>query len=184
MKPTSPYRSETRRQRYDRKALTAKTLPVSICCVNFGCDENLAMAIRSAVCYGAESIMIIGSVPPDTFLRPRSGTTLDYIKIVQFSTPHDFLEYCRDNNYSVVSAELCDDSVDLNDFQFDFGRKTVIVMGNENTGVPAEVLYNSQPVEVRLPGSCFCLNVTMTATVFLDHFNRQYANHNRIQYDR
>lgn len=175
MKPTVPCRSETRRQRYDRKALTAKTLPVSVCCVNFGFDENVALTIRAAVCYGAESVMIIGSIPPDSFLRPRSGTTLDYIRLIQFATPHDFLVYCRENNINIVSAELCDDAIDLNHFEFDLTGKTVIVAGNEFTGVPAEVIHNSQPVFIDMAGSGAALNTAITSAVFLHEFYRQYS---------
>jgi len=180
LKPTAPYRSETRRQRYDKKSLTAKTIPVSVCCVNFGFDENVALTIRAAVCYGAESVMIIGSVPPDSFLRPRSGTTIEYIKIIQFATPHEFLEYCRERTINIVSAELCDGAIDLNDFQFDLTCKTVIVAGNEFTGVPAEVIHNSQPVFINHVGRGFCVNSQQTSTIFLNEFNRQYAIHNRI----
>lgn len=180
MKPNVPYRSETRRQRYDKKAVLAKTIPVSICAVNFGLDENLAMTIRSAVCFGAESVMIIGSKPPDSFLRPRSGTTISYINILQFSTPHDFLEHCREHDINIVSAELCDEADDLNDFEFDFSKKTVIVTGNEWVGVPAEIIHNSQPVYIKTLGVGFCLNTVVTSSILMNEFNRQYAIHNRI----
>jgi len=180
LKPTAPYRSETRRQRYDKRATLAKTIPVSICAVNFGLDENLAMTIRSAVCYGAESVMIIGSKPPDSFLRPRSGTTISYINILQFSTPHDFLEHCRDRDINIVSAELCDEAVDLNDFEFDFDKKTVIVTGNEWVGVPAEIIHNSQPIYLPYCGKGYSLNTAVTSSIILSEFNRQYAIHNRI----
>lgn len=174
MKPNEPHRSETRRERYDKKKAIAKTMPVSICTVNFGLDENLAMAIRSAACYGAESIMIIGNRPPDSYLRPRSGTTIDYVKIIQFETPHDFLVYCRENNYQIVSAELCDGATNINDFKFNFDRKTAIVTGNEWTGVPEEIIHNSDPVFIPMLGVGFCLNTIVAATCMIHEYQRQF----------
>jgi len=175
LKPIEPHRSETRRQRYDKKSLTAKTLPISICTVNFGLDENLAMMIRSACCYGAESVMIIGNRPPDSYLRPRSGTTINYIDIIQFATPHDFLEHCRKNNYQIVSAELCDAAMNLNQFEFDFSRHTVIVTGNEWTGVPEEIIHHSQPIYLPMIGRGHCLNTVITGSVMLNEFQRQFS---------
>jgi tRNA G18 (ribose-2'-O)-methylase SpoU len=173
------YRSETRRQRYDKKLSNAKLMPVSFCAVNFGIDENLALLIRTAACYGAESVMVIGSVPDHAYLRPRSGTTVDYVKIIQFATPHDFLQHCRDNGYNIVSAELCDGATELTDYHFSFERPTVLVMGNEYTGVPAEVIHNSEPVFIQMNGPGACLNTMVTGAVFLNEYQRQFILHNR-----
>lgn len=173
------YRTETRRQRYDKKSVNAKFMPVSFCAVNFGIDENLALLIRTAACYGAESVMVIGSVPDHSYLRPRSGSTVDYIKIIQFATPHDFLQHCRDNGYNIVSAELCEGATDLNDYNFKFDRPTVLVMGNEYTGVPSEIIYHSDPVFIQMNGIGFCLNTMTTGAVFLNEYQRQFVSLNK-----
>lgn len=167
------YRTETRRQRQIKLAPIAKTIPLSICMVNFGIDANIALMIRTAVCYGAESMMVIGSLPDRSFLNPRSGTTVDLIKIHQFSTPHDFLQYCRDENYRVISAEICDGASDLNHYKFRFDKKTVIVMGNEYTGVPAEVIHNSDCVYINHRGVGPCLNVAIAGSIFANEYCRQ-----------
>lgn len=172
-------RAETRRQRYEEKSKTAKTMPVSFCAVSFGIDENLALIIRTAACYGAESVMVIGSVPDHAFLRPRSGTTVDYVKVLQFSTPHDFLEHCRERGYNIVSAELCDGATDINNYLFNTDKHTVIVMGNEYTGVPAEVVHHSDPVYIPMNGPGYSLNVATTGAVFLNEYQRQFVLNKR-----
>jgi len=169
------FRDETRRQRYDKKLNTAETLPVSVCTVNFSIDANLALTIRASVCYGAEKVFVIGSVPEYKFLNPASGSTAQYIEIVQFSTPHEFLEYARGNNYNIVSAELCEGATEINSFSFDFSKKTIIVLGNENTGVPAEIIFNSTPVYIKMRGIGHCLNTMQTGAIFLNEYTRQYS---------
>jgi tRNA G18 (ribose-2'-O)-methylase SpoU len=172
-------RAETRRQRYEEKSKTAKTMPVSFCAVSFGIDENLALTIRTAACYGAESVMVIGSLPDHAFLRPRSGTTVDYVKVLQFSTPHDFLEHCRERGYNIVSAELCDGATDINNYRFDMTRHTVIVMGNEYTGVPTEVIHHSDPIFIPMHGTGYSLNVAMTSVAFIHEYQRQFVLNKR-----
>ncbi len=168
-------RTETRRQRQDKRASLAKTLPVSVCMTNFGLDVNLALAIRSAACYGAESVMVIGSIPDRSFLRPRSGTTVDLIKVHQFPNPHEFMDFCRKEDYDIISAEICDNARDLNDFEFRFDKRTVIVTGNESNGVPAEITHNSKCVYINTLGPAFCLNTAITSSIFLNEYNRQYS---------
>lgn len=54
-------RNETRRERYCKKLDNAKTFPISIATVNFMFDENLGFVVRSAACFGASAVHIIGS---------------------------------------------------------------------------------------------------------------------------
>lgn len=173
------FRPETRRNRYDKKKASAQTLPVSVCTVNFGIDVNLALTIRAAVCYGAENVFVIGSIPDHKYLSPASGSTVDYINLVNFKTPHEFLNFSRENSYKIVSAELCDGAVDLDDYNFSFDKKTVIVLGNENTGVPSEIIFNSDPVFIRMNGAGYCLNTMQTGSVFLNEYSRQYKKFNK-----
>jgi tRNA G18 (ribose-2'-O)-methylase SpoU len=168
-------RTETRRQRYEKKLKTAKKMPVSVCMVNFGIDSNVAFMVRTAVCYGAESVMIIGNIPDRPNLHSLSGSTSDLIPIIGFSNPHEFLEHCRKMDYNVVSAELCEGSTDLNYFDFDFSKKTVLVLGSETTGVPGDIILNSSPVYIQMNGPGFCLNTSVTGSIILNEYHRQYS---------
>ena len=74
-------RDKTRKQRYDEKKLNAKAYPISIATVNFMHDGNLGYLIRSAACFGAECVHVIGTVPDRSVLNPLSGSLF-----VRFST--------------------------------------------------------------------------------------------------
>ena len=166
-------RSQTRRQRYDQKKTTAQKNPISICAVNFGCDENLGYLIRAAACFGAECLHVIGNLPDRAYLIPVSGSLIDYVNIIQHANPHDFLEWTQQHDVDVISAEIADSSVSMYDVDFDMSRKTCVVVGNENTGVPAEILHNSKIMHIPMPGIGFCLNTAQTANIILFEFNRQ-----------
>ena len=83
-------RTETRRQRYDKKINNAKTYPFSLCAINFRVDDNFGHLIRSAACFGAERVYVVGYVPERSEIKSSSGSLIDYVEIIQFSTPQEF----------------------------------------------------------------------------------------------
>lgn len=168
-------RDKTRRQRYNDKMDTCIRLPLSIATINFDFDENLAFAIRSAACYGALNIFVIGRIPPTGALRAKSGTLVDFVNLKSFANPSEFLQYCRDDGIDIISAELSDDSHSLFDFNFNFTKRSVIVLGHETTGVPAEILAHSTKIHIPMFGPGFCLNTSQTGTAMMSEYARQYA---------
>lgn len=167
-------RSETRRQRYDRKLARAHTLPASFTTINFDFDDNLAFLIRTVACFGFAEINVIGSIPGRKALNPKSGSLFDYVKLNQFSGPSAFLEYARENDIQLISADISDSAVSLYNYEFDFDRKTSIVLGHETTGIPVEITLNSQEVFIPMPGPGFCLNTSQSGTAFATEYSRQY----------
>ena len=79
-------REETRRQRYDSKLKTAKKYPISLCAINFRVDDNLGYLIRSAACFGAERLYVVGHVPERSHIKAASGSLVDYVEIISFAT--------------------------------------------------------------------------------------------------
>jgi tRNA G18 (ribose-2'-O)-methylase SpoU len=167
-------RDHTRRQRYDQKNKDSLRLPVSFVTINFDYSDNLAYVIRTAACYGARNIYVIGSIPPRKFLNPKSGSLYDYVNLTAFKNPSSFLKYSRDNNIDLISAEITDSSVSLYDYQFNLNRRIGIVLGHETTGIPVEIALNSTHVYVPMPGPGFCLNTSQTGTAFITEYSRQY----------
>jgi len=105
-----------------------------------------------------------------------SGSLVDFIDLRQYSNPSEFLEYARQNNYKIVAAEITTGSTDIHAYEFDFSTHTAIVLGNESSGVPNEILFNSDVVHIPLWGPGFCLNTSQTGTVFVSEYCRQYIN--------
>lgn len=169
-------RNQTRRQRYAQKAKTAKTFPISVATVNFLHDGNLAFVIRSAVCFGAEAVHVIGSLPDYGELKRLSGSMVDFVKIIQHNNPSSFLDYCRQNDINLVSAEISEEAEELEDYIPDFSRPNCIVVGHEETGVPAEISMNSDNVFIDMPGVGYCLNTSQTANIFLHKFVNLYQS--------
>jgi len=173
------FREASRKDRYNNRLHTARKLPITIATINFGCDENLGYIIRAAACFGCDEIHVIGRIPDRSFLNSASGSLFDYVGLVQHSNPHDLIAYTRDRGIKLIAAELCDKSISLDDYEFDFSQKSCIVLGNENWGVPEEIIHNSDVVMIPMPGIGACLNTAQTGNIILYEYNRQFSNYVR-----
>lgn len=167
-------RSETRRERYDQKTSGARNLPLSIVTVNFDHCDNLAFTVRTAACYGVRDIFVIGSIPDRKLINPKSGSLFDYVNLRSFAQPIHFLKYAAENNFKLVSAEITDTAVSLFNYHFDLNTHNCLVLGHETTGVPVEIISNSECVYIPMPGVGFCLNTSQAGTAIMTEYVRQY----------
>ena len=172
-------RDKTRRERYDEKARNAKIFPISLVCVNFQCDGNLGYLIRAAACFGADCVHVIGSIPARSTIDSSSGSLYDYIKIEKHNSPMDFLDYSRNNKIRLISAEICKDSKPITEHHFNFDGHVALVVGNEQVGVPTEILQSSEVVHIPMPGIGYCLNTSQTANIILYETVRQYQKYQK-----
>lgn len=148
--------------------------PISLCCVNFQCDGNLGYLLRAAACFGATSVHVIGSVPDRKTLNPSSGTLYDYVEIIQHANPRDFLDFAEREGYNIVSAEITDGAIPISTYSFDYSSHNIMVVGNEESGVPPEILKNSDKVYIPMPGVGYCLNTSQTANILLYEAVKKY----------
>jgi len=167
-------RTKTRRERYDKKAKTAKVYPISLCAINFRVDDNFGYLVRAAACFGADRLYVIGHVPERSSIKASSGSLIDYVEVVQFSTPAEFLVYMQAEGIQVVAAELVETATPLTSYTFDFNRRLCLVVGNEEVGVPPEILQSAHIVCIPMPGVGYCLNTSQTANILFYEAVKQY----------
>ena len=169
-------RLETRRQRYDKKLKNAQKYPISLCAINFRVDDNLGYLVRSAACFGAERLYVIGHVPERSRIKASSGSLTDYVEIIQFSCPSEFLTQIELEGIKVISAELVEGARPLSSYTFDFSRPVCLVVGNEQVGVPTEILMQSEVLYIPMPGVGYCLNTAQAANILLYEAVKQFKN--------
>ncbi|HHZ95139.1 MAG TPA: TrmH family RNA methyltransferase [Flavobacteriales bacterium] len=167
-------REETRRERYDKKHKTAKKYPISLCAINFRVDDNLGYLVRSAACFGAERLYVVGHVPSRRSIKASSGSLIDYVEIVSFSTPCEFVDHAKSEEIQIVSAELVEGARRFSTYDFNFDRPLCLVVGNECSGVPSEIISNSDVIYIKMPGIGYCLNTSQVANLMLYKAVTQY----------
>jgi len=173
-------RDKTRRERYEEKKPNAKTYPISIATVNFLHDGNIGFLIRSAACFGAQCVHVIGSVPHPRILKELSGTLSDYMKIERHSNPVEFLEYAKQKDYQLISAEINEKAKSIHNYRFDFRRPVCIVLGHEEVGIPVELIRNSDSVFIPMPGVGYCLNTSQAGNIMLYEATKQFEAQNKF----
>ncbi len=171
-------RTETREERYVNKLANAAKYPFAVAACNFSDDANIAYLTRSLACFGGESVHVIGKVPDNKTLMKYSGTLNRFIPLFNYSTPTDFIDYCRRNDWLIVSAELTEKAIDFHTVKFDKSKKYMFVVGNESDGVPLEILTASAIVTfVPMPGVGFCLNTSQTGNILFYEYAKQISIH-------
>ena len=173
-------REETRRQRYDKKLKTAKKYPISLCAINFRIDDNLGYLLRSAACFGAERLYVIGYVPERSSIKASSGSLIDYVEIEKFKNPSEFLTQMEIEGIQIVSAELVEGARSLCSYDFNFSRPVCLVVGNEQTGVPPEIIQRSEVLYIDMPGVGYCLNTSQAANILLYEAVTQYERNQAL----
>lgn len=169
-------RTETRRQRYDKKQEIAFSYPVSICTIHYLRDDNLGHVVRASACFGAKFLDVVGSHPLEKRLREQSASTLPYVDINWFSSIEQFTQERKDCD--IICAELCTESRPINHHVFDLSKHTCIIVGNEESGVPGVLTERYPSIYIPMNGSGYCLNTAQTANVLLYEYTRQYSQQN------
>jgi len=167
-------RTKTRKERYEEKGKNAKIFPFEVCTVNFAVDDNVGFIVRAAACFGASQVNVIGSMPSHSVLAGRSGTTQELVHIKQFANVHQFLEYIRLNEIHLISAELDNEAISIHEYLFPINKQICVVIGHETSGIPTEILMNSDKVFIPMPGRGFCLNTSQTGNIFLYEMSKRY----------
>jgi tRNA G18 (ribose-2'-O)-methylase SpoU len=170
----SSHRTKTRAERYEAKRPGAMVHNIAPVCINFMHEENVAFVVRSAACFGAKEVCVIGSLPEKSLLKARSGSTNSLLPIKAFPNPRDFIEYAASQDAIIISAELCEGSVSVYDYVFPKDKMIYLMCGHEEAGVPNDIIINSHAVvHIPMPGQAFCLNTSQCATTLLFEYVRQ-----------
>lgn len=135
-----------------RSVQEAERVPFSVAALNVTSDMNIGTLIRNACLTGAEDVYIIGRRKID-----RRGTVgaQNYIKVHRIYAlkddgvtidPHIFVQTMRENNLRPIFVEQ--GGLMLNEFNWadylntpsDLTTKPCLVFGNENSGIPDDIL--------------------------------------------
>jgi tRNA G18 (ribose-2'-O)-methylase SpoU len=143
-----------------------------IVCAPMRSKVNLSRIARAAACCGLERIICTGPARLDRNIA-RDGA--DTIEIEIHRTLPPVLDTLRTDGYRVVGLEQTSCSLDIHQYQFN--RRTALVIGNERTGLTDEILTRlDDVVEIPVWGLPYSYNVATATSMTLYEYCRQFPN--------
>ncbi len=147
--------------------------PLLVVCAGIQDPGNLGTIIRSADAAGASGILLSkGTVElyNQKVIRATMGS-LFHVPILEIQETEKELKEIKARGIKLIAA---DSSGKKDHWASDFSGPTAVLIGNEGTGLPDEILkLCDEVVRVPMPGKAESLNAAMAASIILYEALRQ-----------
>lgn len=141
-----------------------------LACPSFRSTVNLSRIVRLASCAAAKKIIAATPAKVDPKIA-RDGA--EELEIERRRSLGPVLKTIRQDGFQLVGLEQTNDSESLFDFQFD--RKTVLVIGHERHGIAESLLpMMDRTVEIPVYGLPFSYNVVTATTMAVYEYCKQF----------
>ena len=141
-------------------------------CPQFKSNINLSRIVRLASCCGVPQIIVAGNNKVDPKIA-RDGAA--HVKITRRRSLPPVLAKLKGDGYRVVGLEQTNASKSLHEFQFH--RKTALVIGHERVGISEEELRQlDEAIEIPVYGLPYSYNVVTATTMALYEYCRQFPS--------
>lgn len=133
-------------------------------------NVNLSRIVRLAGCSGVTRVIQCGQGRVD---REIARDAIDVVEIVLRRSLTPVLEQLREDGYTRVGLEQTTNSICLYDFEFT--RKTALVIGAEREGLEQQELERlDHVVEIPVYGQPYSYNVATATTMAVYEYCRQF----------
>lgn len=165
--------------------LNSKRHNFSIVCCNIGNDFNIATVIRNANAFLAKEVIIYGRKKYDR--RGTVGTHhyTNFHHVRDIDSLSDYFGSLVDRSHSgmggrsvrFIGIDNVPESKDVNAYEFDPNIHYVMIFGQEQIGVPADVLNLCDDV-LYIPqyGSVRSINVGCASSIIMNNYCSQISN--------
>lgn len=141
-----------------------------VACAPMKSNINLSHIVRTAGCFGIARVVGCGTARLEDHIA-RDGADSVSLEIHRSLGP--VLDKLRTEGYELVGLEQTTGSESL--FDFRFRPRTVLVVGNERTGLEPDVLARLHRVaEIPMAGLPHSLNAATSAAVAIYEYCRQH----------
>ena len=157
-------------QRHKPPALLDRPRELIVACPPMRSNVNLSRIVRAAGCCAVQKVIGCGNA------RVIGKIARDACKAMQVEvhrTLPPVLARLRDEGFQLVGLEQTSNSISI--FEFAFARRTVLVIGNERTGIEEETLRMlDRVVEIPVYGLPYAHNAATAAVMALYEYCRQF----------
>ncbi|MCQ2184906.1 MAG: TrmH family RNA methyltransferase [Bacteroidales bacterium] len=144
--------------------------PVAVVLDNIRSAHNVGAALRSSDAFRIEKMCLCGisACPPSAEIHKSALGAESTVRWEHFSDTMDAVRALREDGWTIVSVEQTSESVKLEEFTTEKGRKYALIFGNEVEGVRDDVVSESDfTLEITQYGTKHSLNVSVTVGIVL-----------------
>ncbi|NIL95804.1 MAG: TrmH family RNA methyltransferase [Planctomycetales bacterium] len=143
-----------------------------VACCPLRSNVNLSRIVRACGCCGVTHLVCSGNAK---LLDKIARDGPQNVRLERHRTLAPVLRQLRQTAYRLVGLEQASGSVDLYDYHFP--RRAVLVVGNERSGLGAEILQLlDDVVEIPVYGLPFSHNVATATAIALYEYCRQFPD--------
>lgn len=150
--------------------------PIAVVLDNVRSLNNIGSIFRTSDGFGIAKICLCGitATPPSPEIHKTALGAEDSVEWEYFDTTDKALIALRAEGYMICCLEQAVDSVALQDFKVEPGKKYAIVAGHEVNGVD-QVIVDSSDICIEIPqvGTKHSLNVSVSTGIALWHLFQQ-----------
>ena len=157
-------------QRHKPPTALERPRELVLCCAPMRSNVNLSNIVRTAGCCAITRLIACGNPKIDKTIA-RDGA--DQVQIEPHRTLPPVLKQLKAEGFTLVGLEQTTNSVSLHDFQF--VRRTALVIGNERLGLTDEELaFVDAVVEIPVWGLPYAYNVANATAMALYEYCRHF----------
>lgn len=158
--------------RHKPPARPSQSRQLVVACAAMRSHVNLSHIVRSCGCFGIGRVIACGHAKIDERIA-RDGAESVVLEVHRTLPP--VLDRLRAEGHEIVGLEQATGSESL--FTFSFTPRTVIVVGNERTGLEQPELDRLDRVaEIPMAGMPHSLNAATTAAIAIYEYCRQFPD--------
>lgn len=149
---------------------------VAVVLDNIRSAHNVGSVLRSCDAFRIGRVCLCGicAVPPSPEIHKTALGAEDTVAWKHYADTLEALSELRAEGYTLIAVEQTENSVSLESFEREKGRRYALVLGNEVDGVRQDVVDCCDlALEIPQWGTKHSLNVSVAAGVVLWHFRPQ-----------
>ena len=156
--------------------VASRKLPLTVVLDNIRSLHNVGSVFRTSDEFRVERVLLCGitATPPSAEIHKTALGAEDVVCWQYFPDTMQAVEALRGEGYAIYSIEQVNDSIALQDFAVEDGRRYAVILGNEVKGVQQQVVDVSDgSIEIPQFGTKHSLNVSVTAGMVIWEFARK-----------
>lgn len=159
-------------QRHKDGSVLTRTREIIVACAPMRSNVNISSVARTASACAVEKLVLTGN---PTLISKIARDGAEELEISTHRSLGPVLKKLRSDGYRLVGLEQTTNSTSMHGYSF--ARRTVLVVGNERTGLTPEILeFLDDVVEIPVYGLPHSFNAATAASMALYEYCRQFPH--------